>query len=63
MLAKGMAGVAAVSHNPERHTREGGEKRDGVGQLVRSARCEGEGDGAARTVGDHADLGTEATTG
>ncbi len=59
VLAEGMAAVAAVGHHPHRHAGQAREQRHGVGQFVRLARREGEGDRPSRAVGgDHA--GSEA---
>src|SRR5215208_462929 len=62
MLPKGVAGVAAVAHDPLGHPGQAVEQRHGVRQFMRLARREAEGDGASFAVGDHAGLGAIATT-
>ena len=62
MLPKGVAGVAAVAHDPLGHPGQAVEQRHGVRQFMRLARREAEGDGAPFAVGDHAGLGAIATT-
>ena len=60
MLPEGVAGVAAIGHNPLGPARQGVEQGDGVGQLMRLAGREAERHGPALAVGDHAGLGAVA---
>ncbi len=62
MLAEGVAAVAAVGDDPDRHAGQACEQRHGVGQFVCLAGCEGEGDGPPGAVGDYAGLGAVAAT-
>src|SRR3712207_2092989 len=59
-VAEGMAGVAAVGHDPGGDDREEGQEQRSQRQLVRLPGGEGEADGAAGGVGDHAGLGPVA---
>jgi hypothetical protein len=53
VLAEGVRGVAAVAHDPSRHVGRAAERTWRQRQLVRLTGRQREGDGAARTVGDH----------
>jgi hypothetical protein len=50
MLAKGMAGIAAIRHNPAGHTREAVEQRNGFRQFMRLTGRDPKRNGAAETV-------------
>src|SRR5690606_27527322 len=62
VLAEGLAAVAAVGDDPDRHTGQTGEQRHGLGQLMRLTGRESGSGGPARAVGDHAGLGAIAAT-
>ena len=56
-VAKSVAGVATVGHDPGGDEGEEGQEQRSQRQFVRLTRREGEADGAAGGVGDHASLG------
>jgi hypothetical protein len=62
MLSEGVAAIAAVCHDPDRHAGQAREQRHGAGQFMRLTWREGEGDGPAPAVGNHAGLGAIAAT-
>ncbi len=56
-VAEGMAGLAAVGHDPGRDEGEECQEQRGQRQFVRLSGGEGEADGATGGIGDHAGLG------
>ncbi len=62
MVAEGVAAVAAVGYDPHRQAGQAREQRQGVGQFMRLARRESEGNGPAYRVGNHAGFGAIVAT-
>jgi len=62
MLAKAVAAVAAVGHDPARYAGQGVQQRHRLRQLVRLPGCDPEGYGPTRPVRDDYGLGTIAAT-
>jgi len=62
VLAKGMAGVAAIPDHSRRYTRQLLQQWDGMGQFMCLLRREPKRDGVASSVSDHASLGAIAST-
>ena len=62
VLAKDVAGVAAVPHDPFGHPRQLVEQGNSVREFMGLTGRQPEGDGAAPPVGDHASLGAIAAT-
>ena len=60
LRAEIVGAVAAITDDPERHTRQLAQQPGRQGQLVRCARCYGEGDRPAAAVGHDAGFGAEA---
>jgi hypothetical protein len=62
VLTKGMAGVAAIGHDPARHARQTVEQWNSLRQFVRLTRRNPKRDGAGQTIGDQTSLGAIAAT-
>ena len=62
VLAEAVAAVTTVADHPLRHARQPLEQRDGMGQFMRLAGCDAEGDGATSPISDHASLGFKPAT-
>ncbi len=62
VLSEGVARVAPVGYDPQRHARQSVQQGDGRWELVGLPWREREGDCPARAVGDHAGLGSKAAT-
>src|SRR3712207_2327212 len=59
-VAEGVAGVAAVGHDPGGDEGEDRQEQRGQRQFVRLSWSQGEADGATGSIGDHAGLGPVA---
>ncbi len=62
VFAEAVAGIAAISHKPARHTRQAVEQWNGFRQLVRLTGRDPESNRSSQAVGDHASLGAIAAT-